>query len=351
MMTGVFRSVSRDWDDFASRHRSWLERIPSDPLYSLPESAIARLERPRLKHPPLLDVDGATAERDLLALCRRSNAIGFAAGQPILYSYLNLSPPRSFREDFPDHEWTEEQWASVRSLEEELDRVDLRLKGYAGWLATEQPFLDAVGALESRWRRLPHGQRPDFPLRRTAPILSRSRKAKPVPAPQVVAAFAADYDAFCDRWGLIGMASWDLPEPQGPLIPSLLSEGALALPTHGLHIVLPVHYPLGLNAEFLGKILKFQRDLAADRGISRTAAGLPHHEAYATILEVVHWERVITGRFGRGARRPGFVGLVVEAVAEAIQREVNLVEKWRKAVSACRRGRRSSVIALRVKVD
>jgi hypothetical protein len=35
-------------------------------------------------------------------------------------------------------------------------------------------------------------------------------------------------------------------------------------------------------------------------------------------------------------------------VAEAIGREVDLVEKWRKAISACRRGERSRIKALRV---
>jgi len=105
-MTGV-RFVKADWEDFSRRQGSWLGRIPSDPLYCLLESAIARLELPYLGHPPLLDADDAAAERDLLALCRRFHAIGFAAGKPIDYPYLDHFPPRSFREDFPDHGWTQ----------------------------------------------------------------------------------------------------------------------------------------------------------------------------------------------------------------------------------------------------
>ena len=87
--------------------------------------------------------------------------------------------------------------------------------------------------------------------------------------------------------------------------------------------------------------------MAADRGLDHTSAGLPHYKAYATILEVAHWERVISPRF-LGRRPRGFVGLIVEAIAEAIGIEVTQVLKWRKAINACRRGRRGSIRTLRV---
>jgi len=203
----------------------------------------------------------------------------------------------------------------------------------------------------TRWRGLPDDQRPEFPLGRTAPAFLRPGEAELVPAPEVVAAFAADYDAFCDRWGLRCMATWDLPEPQGPLFPSPLPEGAPALPRHGLHIVLPIHYPLGHDTVLVDEILRLQRELAAERGLDRTAAGLPHHEAYAKILEVEHWEQVITGRYRQGVRRPAFVGLVVEAVAATVKCSVDTVITWRKAINACRRGKRSSIPKLGVTVD
>jgi hypothetical protein len=102
--------------------------------------------------------------------------------------------------------------------------------------------------------------------------------------------------------------------------------------------------------DLLARILQEQRSLAADAGINRTAAGLPHFKAYATIFEVLHGERVITGRYSRAIRPPGFVGLIKEAIAEALGITVDQVEKWRKAISACRRGRRDSVAALKIKL-
>lgn len=347
---GAVTRVDTAWEEFSRRHDGWFRGNPTRPLYRLPEAAIARLERPRLGHPPLLDAAAAAAERDLLALCLLSRAVGFLDREPIVYPYLDRAATRTFRQDFPDHGWTEAQWAEARRLEGKAATARLRLKGYAGWLATEPPFLDDAAALETRWAALPDRERPSFPLRRAVPFVPRPGEATPPRAPGAVASFAADYDAFCDRWGLTGMATWDLPDPQGPLFPSLLPPGAPALPRHGLHVVLPLHYPLAHDDDLLRQIVQLQRGLAAELGVDRTAAGLPHHEAYATILEVVHWERVVTGRYGGGRRRPGFVGLVVEAVAVAAGREVNLVQKWRKAVSACRRGKRAGVKALHVPV-
>jgi hypothetical protein len=351
IMIGGFTPVDLAWKEFSRRHERWLGRIPPGPLYCLADEAIARLEHLRLDHPPLLNADDAAAERDLLALCLRVHAVGFEASKPIIYPYLDRSPKRSFRDDFPNHGWTEAQWTEVQLLEGKAATASFRLKGYAGWLTTERPFLDDAAGLQARWAALPDRERPSFPLRRTVSVVLRPGEVAPPPASEAVAAYAEDYDAFCDRWGLLGMATWDLPEPQGPFFPSLLPPGAPALPRHGVHIILPLHYPLTHDDDLLRQILAFQRGLAARCGLDHTAAGLPHHEAYATILEIVHWERVITGRYGGGPRRRGFVGLVVEAVAEAIGREENLVEKWRKAVSACRRGKRSRVKALRPAVD
>jgi hypothetical protein len=224
----------------------------------------------------------------------------------------------------------------------------VRLKGYIGWLLTEPAFLDDCRALASRRDALPPADRPGFPLRRGLfhPSLPVDFRAT---ASEAGAAFATAFFEFCDRWGLAGMASWDLPEPQGPLFPNPLPPGAPALPRQAVHLVIPVHYPLTGDDDLLTRILQEQQCLADLAGLPRSAAGLPHHKAYATILEVVHWERVITGRLGPRPRPRGFVGLLRHAIAATLGIQVDQVEKWRKAISACRRGRRDSVAALKIK--
>ena len=90
--------------------------------------------------------------------------------------------------------------------------------------------------------------------------------------------------------------------------------------------------------------------LAADAEIPRSAAGLPHYRAYATILDILHWERAVRMRFGAARTPPGFVGLIREAIGAELSLSVDQVDKWRRAISACRRGRRDSHPQLRIKI-
>lgn len=170
------------------------------------------------------------------------------------------------------------------------------------------------------------------------------------PAPEAVNAFLTAFAEFCGRWGLQGMASWDLPIPQGPFLPSSVPYNPSFMPQDGIHIILPFHYHLPGDKDFLQDILKQQQELVKQQCIDPTAAGLPHFEAYAKILEIIHWERIIDQRYGeRTQRRKGGVGAKVEALAETVHLTVDQVQKWRKAVSACRRGKRQSISTLKTR--
>jgi hypothetical protein len=157
--------------------------------------------------------------------------------------------------------------------------------------------------------------------------------------------FVSAFIAFCDRWGLIGMKTWDLPEPQGILFPNLSLENSPALSRHGVHIVVPICFPIQDNDDFVTRILKEQRALARRKDIDPSAAGLPHARAYARILQIIHLEHTIIGRYGPARKLPGLISIVRDAIAETLNLSGDQVEKWRKAISACRRGRRSSVAA------
>lgn len=347
MSEGSGGSPERDFDSFARRHAGWLGRVPAGPLYCLPESTIARLGQPGLGRSPLLDESAERAERDLLDLCRRHRVVGYDGRRPIDYPYLSLSQtPAAWWRALPAPPgWSDAHWGTIEEVLAKVNQANLRLGGYAGWLSTEPPFLDAVRGLATRWRALPDDLRPDFPLRRPA-VVGRAPDW-PSPAPEAVRAFAADFASLCDRWGLIGMATWDLPLPQGPLLPSLLPAGSPALPARGVHLVLPLHYPLAGDDDLLKEILNHQQSLADELGLDASVAGLPHHKAYARILEVVHHERTVTGRYAGAGRPPGFVGVLVEALAEGLGQSVDQVQRARKVIAACRRGRRADVGRLR----
>jgi hypothetical protein len=334
----VFRGARADW---------LAHRPPAEPLYCLAEPIISGLERHRLRRPPLLDPRAAAAERHLNRLCRQYNAIGWLDGSPIANSLLSPPVPlHSEAEMIATGLTPEVRREIVRSAQLAADN-SLRLKGYAGWLLTEPAFLAQSRGLADRWAALPPRDRPRFPLRRGS-FHADLPEAHRVSTSEVGAAFGADFFRFCDHWGLAGMASWDLPDPQGALFPTLLPPGAPALPRQGLHLYLPIHYPMTGDDELLARILQEQRALARDAGLPRSAAGLPHHRAYATLLEVLHWERAAAARFGAARVPRGFVDRIKEAIAATLGLSVDRIDKCRRAISACRRGRRDSVAALRI---
>ena len=237
----------------------------------------------------------------------------------------------------------------IAQLSQRVADAAVRLKGYAGWLLTEPAFLAECRSLSQRWDALPDADRPRFPLSRGSFHSNLPEELRRT-ASEAGVAFGAEFFHFCDRWGLAGMASWDLPEPQGPLFPSLLPPGAPALPQRGLHLYLPIHYPLTGDDDLLARILRDQQTLAAEVGLPRSAAGLPHYKAYATILEVIHWERVILSRFDSARPPRGSVGHIKDAIAKTLGISIDQVAKWRQAISSCRRGRRDAVPPLKIKI-
>jgi hypothetical protein len=342
-------NVGHAWDRFRETHMAWFDHLPKiDPLYCLNEPIIARLEQPRLGQPPLLDHQQAAAERDLNELCRQSKAVGFLDGLPIVYRFFSPPLPLPSEAMMSAADWTQALRQDIEQLAQRAAASSVRLKGYAGWLLTEPAFLQACQVLADQWNALSSQLRPRFPLRRGSFHANLPEEYRATSS-DAVAVFETAFFDFCERWGLAGMTSWDLPDPQGTLFPNLLPPDAPALPRRGIHLFIPLHYPLTGDDDLLRQILQQQRCLAADTGIDRTAAGLPHYEAYATLFEVLHWERAINGRFGQARRPPGFVAHIREAIAESVHISVDQVEKWRKAISACRRGRRNSIRALKVK--
>jgi hypothetical protein len=345
----AFPTIGPAWNQFRETHAAWLGHLPQiNPLYCLTEPVIARLEHTHIGRPPLLDRRAAEAERALNHLCRRSNAVGFLDGLPIVYRFFSPPPPPPSEADMVALGWTPAVRGEIPQLAKRAADAAVRLKGYAGWLLTEPDFLRDCRSMAERWNALPDQDRPRFPLRRGS-FHSNLPEEYRTTASDAGLAFETAFFDFCDRWGLAGMASWDLPDPQGAFFPDLLSPNAPALPQQGLHLFLPIHYPLTGDDDLLARILQEQRSLARQAGLPRSAAGLPHYRAYATILEVLHWERVITDRVGPARRPRGFVGLIKEAIAEALHITDHQVDKWRKAISTCRRGRRDSVTALKIK--
>jgi hypothetical protein len=324
-------------DTFLKRHPDWGSRLAAvEPVYGLPSAAVEALVSRRR---PLLDPPRAAAERDFNDLLARSVAIGVWQNAPVRYPFLAPRPPRPDPAAFPGLNWTASQVAQIGTLLGRADDYAERLKGYAGWLVTEPQFLAERDRLRSAWQSLAPGQRPAPPLGR---LLEVPRPGRPLRE------FGRSLGSFLERWGLTEMATWDLPQPQGPLLPNLLPPGAPADPTHGVRISLPAHFPVAGADNLTRAVRQLQAQAAADAGLTAEAAGLPHHQSYARMLEAAHLEHVIRTRIPDPPPQ-GLAGAIIAAIAGHLGCGEDAVRKYRKAIARCRRGERQKISWLRPK--
>lgn len=349
VIQGPVQASSPLVSDFEERHPRWLSAQCSDsPAYRLPTGTIDGLQRPRPHRPPVLHGDDAVAERDFTSLCDQLSAVGIWNRLPVCYPYLT---PRT---SLPAADMRQAGFSRAEVLQAqqaELAAGDAvrRLKGYAGWLICDPQFLRDRDALKTSWQALESAQRPGFPLQRSIQLPGRPQGTHRVE--EGLASFQQALNVFLDRWGLTQLAAWELPEPQGPLLPVLLPPNSPAMPRHGLHIVLPIHYPLTASDDLLRQIRQQQIELARENDLDASLAGLPHFDVFAQMLEVEHLERAIRSRYGRGGQRGGFVTAMEHAIAAALNLRTDHIKRLRKGISACKRGRRSTVRWLRSPAD
>jgi len=331
---------------FRQKYLEWLVPLESaGPVYRLPRKAIQGLQKPPAGHRPIMSDEEAEAETAFSDLCQNNKAVGVWNDNFVCPSYL-IRPDSLSENMLRGLNWTRKHVQVARFLVGKTDSIAARLKGYVGWLVTEPAFLLGQDKLASRWQALPAEERP-YPITRSVRLPVPPPEAQP--ARQAAAEFQHDLDEFLDLWGLMRMLTWDLPEPQGPLLPAPVAADSPAMPKHGLHIVLPLHYPLTGTDDLLRQIRQQQVYLAQDLGVDTSMAGLPHYEAYGQMLEVHLLELAIRSRYGKPGRRRGLVTVMEATIGETLKRSVNQVQKLRKAISACRAGKRSSVPWLRTR--
>ena len=227
----------RQHSDWASRH------IGTQPCYCLPPRAIESLSRPfRIGVPALFDPAAVDAESAFSGFCGDNRIVGIHNQRVISFALLTeQNADLDAVLDSIGHD------SAVRKRLVQARGMNGRLRGVIGWLLTEPAFLTELSAIRSLYEAIPAEVRPLFPLGR---ILMMGGYGDPS---QAAVAFASALVPFLDKWGLAHLASWDLPAPQGPLLPNFLREGSAARPAHGVWVYLPVHYPLQGDDAFNSK--------------------------------------------------------------------------------------------------
>jgi hypothetical protein len=324
---------------FRHKHPHWLEKFEiAGPVYALPPETAGALRKPSAGKPPLLTESQVETELAFFKLCQVSNALAVWNGQFIGNAYLVRPPipPKSYLEGL---NWSPAQIAVANKSFEKTDSIAERLKGYIGWLITDPDFIQKRDTLKSQWQALSEDSRP-YPLARSLSV--------PQAQAEPVAVFQQGLDVFLDRFGLTRMLTWDLPEPQGPMWPALLPADAPAMPKHGLHLVLPAHYPLTGTDDILRQIQQQQTQVAKEQGLAASAAGLHHYEVYGQMFDVDLLERTIYSRYGQQKPPRGFVTVMEYSIAETLGLSIHQVQKMRKGIARCRRGERSAIKWLQV---
>jgi hypothetical protein len=318
-------------------HHDWYQQFDSNqPIYRLPMEAIEELRIRQIsrRQVAFLDRSQVEAERSFTELCERHQILGILDNREI--KYHNLTPPEGIKlEQFPNIPWLNE--ASLRVINSGLDRASAtreRLLGLAGWLVTDSTFLEELGQLQTAWESLEDNQRPSFPLQRQPPPASTPQQESPVSA--VLAAFREQLRLFCNRYGLMSLASWDLPDPQGPFFTDPLGPNSAARPQQGLYLFIPLGYPVQNNDDLLETIAFQQREIARLLGMNIRMAGFQSHVSFAKAFKIDLLEKAIRSRFRREPR--GIVSAITAAAATVIGSDPTYVKELRKDVAARRRG-------------
>ena len=332
-------------NDISSDIRSLRERFPwlsgslqgTEPVYCLPAAMIEALRVVGPHQQFALTADQAEAEKALTESCG-SAYIGIW-GRRWINSGCFIDKPPISPDALREIGFTAGQVLNADQALNRTDGISLKLRGYVGWLVTEPTFMANRDELRQRWESLPEEIRPLFPLQRTIARPSAG------PVEEGVDRRPDDcrlqLDEFLDRWGLTGLETWDLPCPQGPLLPAAMAATSPAMPHHGVHLVLPLHYPLTSDDELIRLIRTEQRRLASSNGLDSTLASLEHHEVYAQMISVQHLEHAVRSRYV--GKQSGFVGAIENAMAIALGLTTDYVQKLRRGISACRRGKRNSM--------
>src|SRR5581483_1588254 len=171
--------------------------------YRLPSTLVESLAVPLKYGRPILSKKDVTAERDLDALCTKFQAVGVFAERPVVYPYL---APRPVAPEIDDLKVVglDRSVGEVRKALSRLEDISDRVRAYAARLVMDPTFHRDRDDLRDQWRTVPSHCRPWLPLDRTT--IWR-------PANASAAAFQVEFDAFCDRYGLLAMTTWELPHP------------------------------------------------------------------------------------------------------------------------------------------
>jgi len=233
------------------------------------------------------------AESSYTKLCRSFDAVTWHAEQPLKSTLMFRHPVPGFSSELLQGMlklgWTEAHVAAVPQLLLIGDHALRRAQSIAGRLACKPQYVEDLYQLRNSWEELPGTVRPGFPLRRPEVLPSSSSC---IPAEVLpIGDFMHQLISFLDKWELIQLTTWHLPEPQGLQCYVPATGG-------GRPKTAPLGFPVQERDALGRNFLRRHRDRAGKSGID----DLDRHELYRHLWEIEFWEFVLGNRYVLGTR-------------------------------------------------
>lgn len=324
---GVIREWSTGYRRFREKHEDWLENQGNAPVYLLPREVINALAAGGFGREPLLGASGVEIEVEFMELCRGfdRSVVGAWNGRPIRFDLLaaGTATAAQFQEGIVqlkqqtaqkagqqlDKEAEAQSRIEAKQIADKVNETNHQILGYAGWLVCNPDFCKDRDRIKAAWSSTK--QPFDFPLT-VGELYPQGSPPPQKDREQLV----MDLRAFYTRWQLARLATWDLPEPQGPM---MAPAGAAPLfPGGGVAIVLPTFFDIRNNQAFHNDVVDQQYRLARHLGqspphpltdISPTRMGKrkanPHEESeflpsqWETAFRLMFIERTLVSRYGQ----------------------------------------------------
>ena len=173
-------------------------------------------------------------------------------------------------------------WEQDRQLTE---KINLRRRGYAGWLATNPDFHQCRDLFRERWEQ----RIADL---RGFPTIPRSFAGEsPSAPPEQDRGFYGDYMHFYQRWGLESFVTWDLPLPMRPELVSPSLYHLSSVQSAGMLLFVP-WYLLRDKELNLHELAEQRGILSAPRNLGLWLDRQPKnwgHDRFGTMLDLYVW--------------------------------------------------------------
>lgn len=330
-------SVADTISEFCDSRGAWVDQLRDNDevLYCLPTAEIdVALKLFRLTR------EAEEAERELCMLCDEHEAIGISDCRFVRYRYLRpiIPLPTDGLAEYLELGWTQDNIEFVQTNDTPTAGLNARLKSSIGRLISMPNFNRAVALLHQDWCTLEPAIRPPLPIHCTFVFPARLEKHQLQLAPRSLKEFMTKFDEFCHIWQLQGMATWQLPLPQGPILtPGVTTEGAVA---HGnLSIRVPWHFPLEAGDGVGTMVLEEHRRRALEKGVDDQQSW----RTYASFTDLQYWDHVFRNRYRREQRIKAFVTAMVAVHGDTVNLDTERVQKMRKTLKSLQDGKLKSL--------